>query len=155
MPADVLPGSHYGPHLITFILHQYHHNHVTQPLLLEELHDYGIDISAGQLSRLLTEDKEAFHREKADVLAAGLQTAEYVGADDTGARHRGHNGFCTHVGNDRFAYFQSTNGNGLWAGSFRVPRGSVGKAAVTFRLWHGKKSVSTFKRFQVVRARKR
>jgi hypothetical protein len=53
-----------------------------------------------------------------------------------------------------FAYFQSTDNNGLWARSFRVPRGIVGRAAVTFRLWHGGQSVTTFKRFQVVQRRR-
>jgi hypothetical protein len=53
LPADVLPGSHFGPDLICFILHQYHHQHVTQPLLLEQLHQLGIDISAGELNRIL------------------------------------------------------------------------------------------------------
>jgi hypothetical protein len=43
-PAAVLPGSHFGPDLICFILHQYHHQHVTQPLLLEQLHQLGIVI---------------------------------------------------------------------------------------------------------------
>jgi hypothetical protein len=32
-----------------------------------------------------------------------------VQVDDTGARHQGHNGFCTHIGNELFAYFESTD----------------------------------------------
>jgi Transposase IS66 family len=32
-----------------------------------------------------------------------------VQADDTGARHQGHNGFCTQIGNEFFAYFESTD----------------------------------------------
>jgi hypothetical protein len=43
------------------------------------------------------------------VLAAGLTESSYVGTDDTGARHRGQNGYCTAVGNDLFAYFESTD----------------------------------------------
>jgi hypothetical protein len=35
---------------------------VTQPLLLEQLHEFGIEISAGQLSHLLTQDQERFHQ---------------------------------------------------------------------------------------------
>lgn len=108
-PAEVLPGSHFGPTLIAFILHQYHHQHVTQPLLLEQLDQLGIDISAGQLSRILTEGKDAFHEEKAELLPAGLDVSSYVQVDDTGARHQGHNGFCTHVGNELFASFESTD----------------------------------------------
>jgi hypothetical protein len=109
LPNDVPAGSHFGAGLISYILAQYHHNHVTQPLLLEQLHDFGIDISAGQLSNILTEHKEAFHQEKAEILTAGLETATYIGVDDTGARHQGHNGFCTVIGNDLFAYFDSTD----------------------------------------------
>ena len=107
-PADVLPGSHFGPDLICFILHQYHHQHVTQPLLLEQLHQLGIDISAGELSRILTEGKEVFHQEKAELLPTALVVSAYVQVDDTGARHQGHNGACTQVGNEFFAFFAST-----------------------------------------------
>jgi hypothetical protein len=109
LPADVLPGSHFGPTLVSYVLDQYHQAHVTQPLLLQQLHDYGIDLSAGQLNRLLTEGNDTFHDEKAEVLAAGLQTAAYIGVDDTGARHQGRNGYCTALGNDLFACFESTD----------------------------------------------
>src|SRR3954469_12459727 len=95
LPAEVIPGRHFGPDLICFILHQYHHQHVTQPLLWEQLHQLGIDISAGQLCRILTEGKDAFHQEKAELLPAALAVSVYVQVDDTGARHQGHNGSCT------------------------------------------------------------
>jgi hypothetical protein len=108
LPAEVLPGSHYGPDLICFILHQYHHQHVTQPLLLEQLRQLGIDISAGELSRILSEGKDPFHQEKAELLPAALAVSTYVEVDDTGARHQGHNGACTQIGNELFAVFTST-----------------------------------------------
>jgi hypothetical protein len=108
LPAAVVPGSHFGPDLICFILHQYHHQHVTQPLLLEQLRQLGIDISAGELSRILTEGKQAFHQEKAELLPAALAVSSYVEVDDTGARHQGHNGSCTQIGNELFAVFAST-----------------------------------------------
>jgi Transposase IS66 family len=109
LPADVIPGCHFGPDLICFILHQYHHQHVTQPLLLEQLHQLGIDISAGQLSRLLTETIDVFTQEKAELLPAALAVSAYVQVDDTGARHQGHTGYCTHIGNELFACFVSTD----------------------------------------------
>lgn len=71
LPAEVHPGQHFGPHLISHILHQYHNNHVTQPLLLDELEQLGISISAGQINHILTEAKDVFHQEKAEVRTAG------------------------------------------------------------------------------------
>jgi hypothetical protein len=109
LPEAVVPGSHFGPDLLCFILHQYHHQHVTQPLLLEQLRQLGVDISSGQLNRILTEGKDAFHQEKDELLPAGLAACSYVHADDTVARHRGKQGYCTHVGNDFFASFRSTD----------------------------------------------
>lgn len=108
LPDAVVPGSHFGPDLLCFLLHQYHHQHVTQPLLLEQMRQLGIDLSSGQLNRILTEGKDAFHQEKEELLPAGLLSSSYVHADDTVARHEGKQGYCTHVGNDSFAYFRST-----------------------------------------------
>jgi hypothetical protein len=108
LPPEVISSSHFGPELICFILHQYHHQHVTQPLLLEQLRQLGIDISAGELNRILTERKDAFQREKDDLLPAALTVSSYVQVDDTGARHRGRNGACTQIGNEWFASFTST-----------------------------------------------
>jgi Transposase IS66 family len=110
-PAGVLPveGGHFGANLITYILDQYHQAQVTEPLLLEQLWEYGIDISSGQLHRILTANKDHFHQEKEEVLATGLAESSYIGTDDTGARHQGKNGYCTAVGNDLFAYFESTD----------------------------------------------
>jgi hypothetical protein len=105
---EAVRGCHYGPSLISYILHQYHHQPVTQPLLLEQLWELGIEISAGQLSRILTEDQEIFHEEKAELLSAGIETARYLQTDDTGARHQGQNGYCTYIGNELFAWFAST-----------------------------------------------
>jgi len=109
LPPDVLPGHHFGPGLIAFARYQHHHNGVTQPLLAEQLRELGLDISAGQIHRLLTEDTEVFHQEKEELLPAGLTVSTYVGVDDTGARHRGHNGYCTVISNDLFACFRSAD----------------------------------------------
>jgi hypothetical protein len=38
------------------------------------------------------------------VLRAGLRSADWLTADDTGARHKAQNGFCTQIGNDRFVW---------------------------------------------------
>ena len=103
-----LQGRHYGPPLIRFVLYQHYHCLVTQPLLLEQLHEMGIDISAGQLNNILIENKDRFHTEKDQILAAGLEVSSYINVDDTGARHKGKNGYCTHIGNELFSFFEST-----------------------------------------------
>jgi hypothetical protein len=102
-------GSHFGPTLQSFILYQYHHQRVTQPLLLQQCRAWGIDLSSGQLNRIITEGKDRFHAEKTDLLSAGIDHSSYLHVDDTGARHGGKNGVCTHIGNELFAYFQSTS----------------------------------------------
>jgi hypothetical protein len=106
LPACI--KGHYAPTLVRFILYQHYHAHVTAPILLEQLQEWGVDISAGQLSRILIENKESFHTEKLSILQAGLQHSTYVTVDDTGARHAGKNGYCTQVGNEFFAWFEST-----------------------------------------------
>ena len=57
----------------------------------------GIAISKRQIVRLLIAGKESFVDEARDVLRAGLTTAARVTVDDTGARHKGANGFCMHI----------------------------------------------------------
>ncbi len=108
LPPEV-GGVHFGPTLRSFILYQYHHAHVTQPLIVEQLREWGVDISAGQVSAIITKGKEYLHREKEDLLRVGLLRSGYVHVDDTGARHQGKNGYCTHIGNEMFAYFASTD----------------------------------------------
>jgi hypothetical protein len=108
LPAE-LQGHHFNPTLRSYILYQHHHCHVTQPLLLEQLTEWGIDISRGQIDALLSSDKDAFHQEKEEVLIAGLEVSNYVTVDDSGARHQGKNGYVLHIGNELFGWFRSTS----------------------------------------------
>jgi hypothetical protein len=109
LPQEVeAVGGHFDSTLVSFILYQYYHAHVTQPLILEQLREFGVDISAGQVSHIITEGHERFHAEKEEILRVGLEVSSYVNVDDTGARHQGKNGYCTHIGNELFAWFQST-----------------------------------------------
>lgn len=103
-----LQGGHFGPELVGYMLYQHHHCHVTQPLLHEQLREWGIDISSGQINALLQQGKARFHAEKDALLATGLALSSYVTVDDTGARHQGNNGYVTHIGNQHFAWFQSS-----------------------------------------------
>ena len=103
------PGSHFDEPLKCFILTQYYHCHVTHPLIHEQLCDLGVDISRGQVNRIITENKDRFHQEKDEILRVGLAISPYVNVDDTGARHQGKNGYCTHIGNEWFGWFESTH----------------------------------------------
>ncbi len=98
---------HFGPTLISFVLYQYYGCHVTQPLILEQLRECGVDISSGQVSNLIVKNKDLFHLEKEQILEAGLRLSGHVNVDDTGANHQGKGGFCTHIGNEFFAWFES------------------------------------------------
>lgn len=105
---DEISGTHFGPTLTAFILYQYYGCHVTQPLIAEQLNELGIEISNGQISNIIINNKDRFHTEKDQILATGLKISGYINVDDTGARHNGTNGYCTHIGNDLFAWFKST-----------------------------------------------
>jgi Transposase IS66 family len=107
LPQDV--HSHFGPTLRQYALYQHFQNHVTQPLLHEELLEFGVDISAGQVNRLLTEGHEAFYQEKDSLLPAAREVSAYLQTDDTSARHQGKAGHTLHIGNDLFASFFTTN----------------------------------------------
>ena len=108
LDPKVREQGHFGPTLKTYILYQYYHCHVTQPLLLEQLREWEIDISSGQLNQIIVEGKEKYHREKQEILRVGLSVSSYINTDDTGARHQGINSYCTHIGNEWFAWFETT-----------------------------------------------
>jgi hypothetical protein len=99
---------HFGPELRRYVLAQYHQGQGTVPRLLAQLRAVGIAISKRQVMRLLIADQQRFLDESRDVLRAGLSSAAWITADDTGARHRGANGSCTQIGNDHFAWFATT-----------------------------------------------
>lgn len=106
LPTEV-QGSHFGAELRKFVLYQYYNCYVTEPILLVQLRELGIDISAGQLNNLLIKDHDQFHAEKEGLLRRGLELCPYIQSDDTGSRHAGKNGYCTVICNDFFTYFKS------------------------------------------------
>ena len=106
---DHLRESRFGPTLQSYLLYQHYHCHVTQPLLHEQLTEYGVSISTGQINRILSDNKEKFHTESDAILKAALTGYGYIGVDDTGGRHQGKNGVVTCISNDCFAWFKSTD----------------------------------------------
>jgi Transposase IS66 family len=106
-----LPGgveSHFGPELRRFVLAQSHQGQVTLPRLVAQLRAIGLAISTRQVMRLLIDGQQSFLDEARDVLRAGLAKAAWITVDDTGARHKAANGTCTQIGNDHFAWFDTT-----------------------------------------------
>lgn len=99
---------HFGNDLRSYVLYQHFHNQVTQPLLHEELVELGVDISNGEINRLLTEGHDVFHEEKDGLLPAARKVSAFLHTDDTGAKHRGQNGHTLHIGNQWFAAFFTT-----------------------------------------------
>jgi hypothetical protein len=99
---------HFGPELRRYVLMQYHQGQVTVERLVVQLQAIGISICKRQVMRLLIAGQDDFLAETHTVLLAGLQTAAWVTVDDTGARHRGANGVCTQIGDDRFTWFGTT-----------------------------------------------
>src|SRR5262245_36134614 len=107
LPAGTI--GHFGAELKRFVIAQYVQGQVTVPRLVSLPNDIGIVISKRQVMRLLIEGQDAFLTEARDVLRTGLSSAAWITVDDTGARHKAQNGFCTHIGNDQFASFTTTN----------------------------------------------
>jgi len=107
LPAGI--KGHFGPELRRFVLAQYHQGQVTMPRLLALLRGFGIFISKRQIVRLLIAGQDGFLDEARDVLRAGLSSAAWITVDDTGARHKAANGFCTQIGNAHFAWFATTS----------------------------------------------
>lgn len=106
-PAEV--SGHFGVGLKQFVLYQVHQLHVSQARLLEQLHEFGIDISAGQVNDLLLHGHDALHAEKDALLPTAREISGVLHTDDTSARHRGQNAVCTHIGNELFASFHTTD----------------------------------------------
>ena len=110
-PLPAGTRGHFGPELRRWVLMQYHQGQVTVERLLAQLQAIGISISKREVMRLLIEKQDEFLSEDREVLQAGLATADWISADDTGARHRGANAVCTQIGNDSFAWFGTTGSN--------------------------------------------
>lgn len=99
---------HYGIEVRAWAIKLHYECRVPEPLLLQMFRSIGVLISAGQLSRILIEDKDSFHQEKEEILPAGIAATGQIQVDDIGARHQGKSSYTTVIGNALFAFF-STN----------------------------------------------
>jgi Transposase IS66 family len=109
--GELPPGihGHFGSGLYSFVLQQHYAAHVPQCRILEELHDFDVDISAGQINNILTENHEALHAEKDALLPTALQVFTALSVDDSGAPHQGKYGSCLCICNEFFTSFHSSD----------------------------------------------
>jgi hypothetical protein len=107
LPADI--RGHFGSGLHSFVLQQHYAAHVPQCRILEELRDFGVDISAGQINNIVTENHEAFHAEKDALLPTALQVFTAFSVDDSGAPHQGKYGSCLCICNEFFTSLHSSD----------------------------------------------
>jgi hypothetical protein len=56
----------------------------------------------------LIKNKDKYHREKGELLRAGMAATGQIQVDDTGARLSGNNGYSTIIGNEYFTYIMTT-----------------------------------------------
>jgi hypothetical protein len=97
-PPDGLHG-HYGATLRAYVLQQTYQCRVSEGLLLQQLRDMGVFISAGQLHELTTADHGGFQEEKAEILKAAIEGGQ-IQTDDVGTRHMGRNCYTNVICND-------------------------------------------------------
>ena len=111
--APLPPGAasgreQYGPGVKAFSILLYHQCQSTVGRIAGLLNDAGLDISKRQVGRFLNASTAGIVAEQQEVLRAGMEGAAWINVDDTGARHRTANGYCTVVGNDIFTHFRTT-----------------------------------------------
>ena len=107
-----LPGGFsgsFGPTLKQYILHQSQACNVSQAKIHQTLLDFGIQISEGEINNILLEEADKLEADYNEVAQAGIETADVLCTDDTGARHKNNNGVCLVIQNKFFAYFRSSS----------------------------------------------
>jgi len=105
---DEYKNNHFGPELRSYIVLQVHQNRVPQDKVKQQLNDFGIDISSGQINAILLKTAVELSSERDDIFNEGKKS-ESIHVDDTGARNDGKNGFCTTVCNEFFTYLKSSD----------------------------------------------
>jgi len=96
----------FGPRIKALAIIMKNVCNMSEPNILDFLHNFKVQISAGTLSNILIKDKEQFHQEKNEIYKAGLEASAYQQIDETSARVNGRN-YHTHIVCNPFysAYF--------------------------------------------------
>jgi regulator of replication initiation timing len=103
---ESLQNTEFGSHLKAFIAYLYYAGRVTENRIHKILEEIGIMISEGEISNILTKEKSnAYAIEKRAIFEAGVNHADYLNIDETGARHKGNNHYLHVVCNKFFSAF--------------------------------------------------
>jgi hypothetical protein len=89
LPAEV--KGEFGAGIRALIPTMKHVCNLSEPKLLEFLHNFNVRISAAYISSLLTDPHAVFHREKDELYRTALECGGYQQIDDTRARVNGEN----------------------------------------------------------------
>jgi hypothetical protein len=103
---ESLQNTEFGSHLKAFIAYLYYAGRVTENRIHKILEESGIIISEGEISNILTKEKSnVFTMEKKALFETGVNQADYLNIDETGARHKGNNHYLHVVCNKFFSAF--------------------------------------------------
>lgn len=96
----------FGPGIRALVLSCYFAYGMSEPKISEFVTQFGIVISAGQISNLLIKHQTQWHDEKAAIVRAGIASTNYQHMDDTATRVNGENQHCHVLCNPWYtAYF--------------------------------------------------
>lgn len=84
----------FGSTIRSFVVSLYYAAGMSEPKIIELLEQMGVNISAGKVSSLLTQETEPWQVEADDIMIAGLGSSSWQHIDDTGTRVNGVNGYC-------------------------------------------------------------
>ena len=76
----------FGPGVRATIITLYRDSGMTESAIERFFRTFNIQISKSTISRMITEGHEVFHREKEDIIDAGLKAGLYQHIDDTGCK---------------------------------------------------------------------
>ena len=98
----------FGPHINSYIISMKYVNNMSIPKIREFLNNFGTIISGSYISKRLTKCLDVFHREKAEIYQASLESSSYQQIDDTGCRVDGKNHYTQIVCNPFAMVFFTT-----------------------------------------------
>ena len=100
----------FGPGIKALTVTLYFGAGMSEPKIVELYAYAGVQISKGELSRLLIKGQDAFHAEKEAVYQAGLRSSPWQHTDDTGTRVNGQNWHCHIVCNPLYTTYHTLPG---------------------------------------------